>query len=86
MNSRHSLASNIEHRRLSRQCEAILQRLQQGRVSNTELSHLALKYTSRISDLRERGYRIVPVSQDRKTGVTFYELQTTAEPRQVGLW
>ena len=44
--------------RLTGQNEAILARLRRGSVTNKELSKIALKYTSRISDLREHGYTI----------------------------
>lgn len=66
---------NVDERdRLSRQCAAILTRLRRGPATNVELAGLALKYTSRISDLRERGYAIVVVSRDRRTGLTIYQL------------
>jgi len=47
-----------EIRRLSQQCVAILKRLQAGPASNAELALIALKYTSRISDLRAAGYDV----------------------------
>ena len=60
--------------RLSRQNAAILQRLRQGPASNTQLAAIALKYTSRISDLRAAGYDVRLIEQDRATGLTWYEL------------
>src|SRR5580698_4926077 len=47
-----------EVKRLSRQCVAILERLQRGPATNRELSELSLKYTGRISELRQAGYNI----------------------------
>lgn len=47
-----------EIKRLANQNDAILARLQRGRASNAELSQISLKYTSRISDLRKKGYTI----------------------------
>jgi hypothetical protein len=61
--------------RLSRQCKLILERLQEGRASNSELAQRALKYTGRISDLRAAGYVIEVVERNRDTGLTWYELK-----------
>jgi hypothetical protein len=60
--------------RLSRQCLAILDRLEQGDATNRELAALALKYTSRLSDLRAAGYDVRVVFHDFKTGVVRYRL------------
>jgi hypothetical protein len=60
--------------RLTRQCAAMLDRLRHGRVSNAELAQVALKYTSRISDLRAAGYDVQCVKQDKATGLSWYEL------------
>jgi hypothetical protein len=38
--------------RLSGQCERILMRLRQGPATNHELAQIALKYTSRIDEVR----------------------------------
>lgn len=65
-----------EQSRLSAQCARILERLQQGPASNYELAGIALKYTSRISDLREAGYQIDCVERDHETGKTMYRLVT----------
>ena len=62
--------------RLSKQCHAILARLQQGPATNRELSMIALKYTNRISELRQAGYKVPCVSQDHATGLSVYELQS----------
>lgn len=64
--------------RLSRQCQLILDRLRQGPATNHELAGLALKYTSRLSDLRKAGYSVTCVAHNRVTGVATYEL--TPEP------
>lgn len=44
--------------RLTGQNLRILNRLRLGPASNTELSGISLKYTSRISDLRKHGFDI----------------------------
>ena len=44
--------------RLTGQNAAVFLRLRRGPATNKELSAIALKYTSRISDLRERGFVI----------------------------
>lgn len=62
--------------RLSTQCEKILARLQRGTASNLELSGLALKYTSRISDLRKNGYVVEVISRSHETGEVIYELKS----------
>ena len=60
--------------RLSRQCKLILDRLRAaGGVSNRELSQVALKYTSRLSEIRAAGYKI-KVSRHGDTGLVTYEL------------
>lgn len=48
----------IESGRMSAQCQAILERLQRRPAMSSELAQLSLKYTSRISDLRQRGHKI----------------------------
>jgi hypothetical protein len=64
-----------ERPRLSRQCEAILNVLRIGPQPNTRLAQIALKYTSRISDIRKAGYRIKCVRRDHVLGRTWYELE-----------
>ena len=49
--------------RLSAQSLAILERLRRGRATNAELAGIALKYTSRTSDLRAAGYDVRCVRQ-----------------------
>ena len=54
-------APMAEHVRLSPQCRAILDLLEErgsAGVWNIELVDLAIKYTSRISDLRRAGHRV----------------------------
>lgn len=63
-----------EQVRLSEQCGVILRRLECGPVTNSELSRIALKYTSRISDLRQKGYDIRVIHRDRTCGLTTYKL------------
>lgn len=58
--------------RLSAQCQTILARLQSGPATNTELAAIALKYTSRISDLRKAGYSVT--NKRQSGGVTVYTL------------
>lgn len=59
--------------RLSAQCQAILDLLRDGPRTNTELVEVAMKYTSRISDLRKAGYDIRAIER-RSNGVTVYQL------------
>lgn len=55
----HQASEDVVHSgRLSRQCEAILERLQRGPATSAELAELALKYSGRISDLRRAGHKI----------------------------
>jgi len=63
-----------EVKRLSKQCAAILERLQAGDATNHELAQIALKYTSRISDLRAAGYQIEVASRDHDSGLVWYRL------------
>lgn len=60
--------------RLSRQCRAILDRLAQGPATNAELAGIALKYTSRLSDIRKAGYGINCTCLDARAGLYRYEL------------
>ena len=61
--------------RFSAQCGKILKALREGPVTNADLSKIALKYTSRISDLRKYGHKIACTFKDRKAGITVYELK-----------
>jgi hypothetical protein len=62
--------------RLSRQCLRILDRLRRGRASNGELAEIGLKYTGRISEIRQAGFDVRVVSHDKTTGVAHYALFT----------
>ncbi len=64
-----------EKPRLSGQCLKIYERLQQGPVTNKELALIALKYTSRISDIRKSGVKIKVIERDYETGLVRYELE-----------
>lgn len=61
-----------DRRRLNGQCQAILARLKQGPATNSELAGLALKYTSRVSDLKRAGYQIT--AKRKAGGVWTYTL------------
>jgi hypothetical protein len=70
-----SRAPCADRPRLSRQNAVILARLQQGPVSNDELSRIARKYTGRLSELRQAGYTICCFAKDHKTGLSWYRLE-----------
>lgn len=61
--------------RLENQCRRILRLLQergnQG-ATNYELARLALKYTSRVSDLRDAGHRVHCTCEDATRGIYRY--------------
>ena len=69
-----TLFDQREKVRLSRQNQLILNRLLEGPTTNDELHNIALKYTSRISDLRKLGYDIKCYDQNKTTGLTWYRL------------
>lgn len=46
-------------KRLTGQNAAVLARLRAGPATNAELAAIALKYTSRISDLRRAGFTVI---------------------------
>jgi len=84
MTTRPEALPSVERRRLSRQCRRIVDRLREGPASNEELSRIALKYTSRISEIRQAGYAVDVVARDHETGVCWYELRVPeTQPR---LW
>jgi hypothetical protein len=68
-----------ERKRLSAQAVRILDRLVVGPATNRDLSQIALKYTSRISDLRQAGYDVVAFDHDHATGVCWYRLRADGE-------
>ena len=58
--------------RLRGQCLAIYDRLRRGPATNVELAAISLKYTSRVSDLRDNGFVITCVRGEG--GLTTYTL------------
>jgi len=69
-----SLEIKAEKTRLSAQCGLILGMLQNGRVTNAELSKHALKYSGRLSELRQKGHDVRVVERDYATGLASYAL------------
>lgn len=70
----HQAASDIVHSgKLSNQCQEILIRITGRWASSLELAEVALKYTSRLSDLRQRGYKIDTKRSDE--GWWYYRLK-----------
>ena len=67
-----------QKKRLSKQCQTILEMLTRGPCTNRELSKVALKYTSRISDLRKAGH-VIECELDRANGLAVYKLDTASE-------
>jgi hypothetical protein len=67
-------ATVAEDKRLSAQCQAILDRLKQGPATNSELSTIAIKYTGRISDLRAAGVDVRVIDRDRASGRVTYAI------------
>lgn len=67
--------------RLTRQCQAILDRLACGPATNKELAAFALKYTSRISDLRKAGHDVRVWSHEHRTGLVVYGIGPSPEIR-----
>ena len=67
-----------EQKRLSHQSARILARLEAGPATNRELAEIALKYTSRLSDLRAYlkplGRSVEVIERDYATGRTVYGL------------
>lgn len=80
-----------EIRRLTGQNARILARLKQGPATARELAALSLKYTSRISDLRDAGYNI-PAPAKAPNGLSTYYLVKPAPqdapstPHDVNNW
>ena len=71
-----SAVTTADAKRFSRQCAAILARLEHGPASNVELAAISIKYTGRISDLRKRGVRILC---DRgEGGVNWYRIEPSS--------
>jgi hypothetical protein len=74
-----SVDINPEKKRLVGQCAAIMERLKRGPATNRELAAISLKYTSRVSDLRNSGFKIEVSRRDHATGLTEYTLKEQAE-------
>ena len=60
--------------RINRQCQAVLDRLMEGPATSYDLAQIALKYTSRISDLRKSGH--VVTSKRNGSGFLYTLLQS----------
>jgi len=58
--------------RLDSQCDRMLARLKLGPATNIELAAFSLKYTSRITDLRQLGHNIT--CSKGQGGLTVYRL------------
>lgn len=65
--------------RVSRQALEVLEQLRQGPKTNRQLLDVAIRYGSRIHDLRKAGYTIDKF-EDHATGLTTYKL--TGEPNE----
>ena len=62
-------------RRLAAQCQTILTLLQERGSQgawNSELARIALKYTGRISDLRDQGYDVRCLCENATKGIYRY--------------
>lgn len=66
-------APEADRPRLTKQCLAILERLQHGPASRSELTAIALNATARISDLRRCGFNVQMVER-HESGLTIYAL------------
>ena len=65
-----------EVKRLTGQNAAIYARLRRGPATNVELAKMSLKYTSRLSDIRQKAG--VTIIADRKSrGLTIYRLEAS---------
>lgn len=60
--------------RVSKQALKVLEMLRSGPKTNRELLDVAIRYGSRIHDLRKAGYDIKIVADDSQTGLTTYQL------------
>ncbi len=71
-----SVTNPRDQRRLSGQCVKMIRLLQtRNRVPNRDLARIALKYTSRISDIRGAGYTVVCTPDPAHDGLTWYSLR-----------
>lgn len=65
----------VEQKRLSRQTQAIVDRLRQGPATNKELAAITHRFGARIHDAKGVGFDIHVQSHDHKTGVVVYALR-----------
>jgi hypothetical protein len=77
--------------RLSRQARKIVKRLTDGFLpapTNADFGKIALKYTSRLSEIRDavEAIGLQLVAKDQGEGLWEYEIQNGAGKRQVGQW
>lgn len=72
-NSHVSAKEIAETCRAKKQCQLILDMLKDGPVNSAMLSAVSLKYTARISDLRQQGHNVMAT---RHNGVWWYSLLT----------
>lgn len=72
-NSHVSAKEIAETGRAKKQCAIILDMLKAGPVNSAMLSAVALKYSGRISDLRQQGHKI---EAKKHNGVWWYSLIT----------
>lgn len=64
-----------EAERLTKQEQAILDLFQSGAVvCNTEMAQVSLKYFTKVSSLRGRGYDIRLIAEDFNTGEAWYQM------------
>ena len=65
----------VEEPRLSRQSQAILDRLRERPASNADLMLIAQRFGARVHDLRAAGFDIQITDRDRETGLVWYALE-----------
>lgn len=66
--------------RVKGQALAILQRLRKGPVLNTELNEIAFRYSARLHELDQMGYRYAKQRVAGKRGVFEYRLISEPKP------
>ncbi len=71
----HNAVPKAARPRLSGQQAAILARLQRGRVANTELTTIALRYSARLHELTQAGFYWEKFDEDHASGVVWYRLK-----------
>lgn len=75
--SHQAAAEIVQSGNLGRQCREILAHIKGRWASSAELADIALKYTSRISDLRHHGYDIK--TRNSAAGWWYYRWDPPAE-------